>query len=211
MKRFISILLVMLLAIVPAFAQTTFVAGDLLLRVSSSPEGKSYKLVISDFYLLCRAANDTCLIRSGESYFYVDEATVASLLGDECVDALLDISSQYGYSYSSLSQGASGEDVKRAQIQLKTLGFLDGEADGIFGNQTRDALLRFQKEYGLCETGKADTLTQQFLNVLAKDDTADLTTPRPVATKEIQKSVKPRTTAAPEAFEAFEISPDDLI
>ena len=39
----------------------------------------------------------------------------------------------------TLAAGAKGEEVVRLQTRLKELGYLKGEADGDFGNATRNA------------------------------------------------------------------------
>ena len=58
-----------------------------------------------------------------------------------------------------------GEDgaVRRLQERLAELGYLTGKIDGIFGAATEDALRRFQRRYGLPETGKLDAATEAAL------------------------------------------------
>lgn len=46
-------------------------------------------------------------------------------------------------------KGSSGEDVIRIQKALKDKGFLDGKADGDFGNRTHTAVKAFQTKNGL--------------------------------------------------------------
>lgn len=43
-----------------------------------------------------------------------------------------------------LSQGDESEDVRRLQVVLKDLGYLDGEATGWYGEQTKQAVIAFQ-------------------------------------------------------------------
>ncbi|MBR1559496.1 MAG: peptidoglycan-binding protein [Clostridia bacterium] len=63
------------------------------------------------------------------------------------------------------SRDDAGENkVRKLQQRLIDLGYLDAEADGIFGSQTLDALLRFQKDSGLEETGVLDDDTREALN-----------------------------------------------
>jgi len=47
--------------------------------------------------------------------------------------------------YKELKKGDRGDEVKRMQRELIQLGFLDGKADGVFGEQTAQAVLRFKK------------------------------------------------------------------
>lgn len=44
---------------------------------------------------------------------------------------------------------SSGEDVKRLQATLRELGYFSGEITGTYGDETRDAVVRFQRDQGL--------------------------------------------------------------
>lgn len=66
-------------------------------------------------------------------------------------------------SYETMSEGESGDDVKRLQERLDELGYLETEYDGTFGTYTADALKAFQKKNDLEETGVADSKTQAKL------------------------------------------------
>ncbi len=50
-------------------------------------------------------------------------------------------------------EGDIGPNVELIQSTLKKLGFYNGKVDGIFGAQTKDAVIRFQKEYNLRQNG----------------------------------------------------------
>lgn len=66
-------------------------------------------------------------------------------------------------SYRNLEKGDRGDRVKKLQARLIELGYLTGEADGAFGNQTRRAVLRFQYYNGLQQDGVAGRATQTIL------------------------------------------------
>lgn len=55
-----------------------------------------------------------------------------------------------------LSVGSKGDDVKKLQERLIELGYLKGTADGEFGQKTKAAVIKYQKENDLKETGIAD-------------------------------------------------------
>ena len=52
----------------------------------------------------------------------------------------------------TLGLGMSGTDVMEIQATLSKLGFYSGALDGIFGPQTRQAVIEFQTRYGLTPT-----------------------------------------------------------
>lgn len=67
-----------------------------------------------------------------------------------------------------LQSGDTGDAVRAMQTALMAAGFplpLHG-ADGEFGAETEQALRRFQQRHGLPETGTADTITLDALNLL---------------------------------------------
>lgn len=66
-------------------------------------------------------------------------------------------------SYQPLQYGDQGEDVSRIQQQLTDLGYYSGKISGNFLDGTRAAIRRFQKDYGLEETGIADGQTEALL------------------------------------------------
>ena len=63
----------------------------------------------------------------------------------------------------TLKVGCSGADVKRLQETLNRLGFKCGNADGIFGQKTKTAVMAFQSAYGLTADGVVGMKTRDKL------------------------------------------------
>lgn len=61
------------------------------------------------------------------------------------------------------AKGARGELIRRIQRRLTDLGFDTQGLDGVFGNDTFNALSRFQRDRGLGATGEVDEQTWQAL------------------------------------------------
>lgn len=64
--------------------------------------------------------------------------------------------------------------VIRLQVELQKLGYNPGSADGHFGNNTRKALIAFQKSNGLPQTGTADKATWAAINFQTGGMRADI-------------------------------------
>ena len=67
------------------------------------------------------------------------------------------------YDPATLRCGCSGEEVKAMQQALIDLGYLEGKADGIFGNKTEKAVRNFQRKNGLTADGLAGKKTLSVL------------------------------------------------
>lgn len=99
----------------------------------------------------------------------IDEVTY-SALQDISAGTPAPAASSSGESYGV---GDRGNDVKTIQRKLKRLGYLDGEADGIYGGQTEDAVTAFQKEQGISVTGGVNSVTRTKLNEAYVAQTGD--------------------------------------
>lgn len=72
--------------------------------------------------------------------------------------------------YPPLALGSKGVYVCVLQDALTTLGFTSGNIDGVFGYGTRSAVIRFQRQWGLPQTGRVNCatwirLTQQTVGI----------------------------------------------
>ena len=64
--------------------------------------------------------------------------------------------------------GSTGSQVSEIQSRLKTWGYYNGAVDGIFGTQTRDAVIKFQKKNGLTPDGIVGIKTLTALGISEK-------------------------------------------
>ena len=76
---------------------------------------------------------------------------------------------------SVLKKGSEGNDVKTLQRKLIELGYLKGEADGIYGSKTVSAVKAFQKASKLTADGVAGSATLGALNSSKSSTTATVT------------------------------------
>lgn len=63
----------------------------------------------------------------------------------------------------TLKMGSSGNAVYELQRNLTVLGYSTNGIDGIFGNDTKNAVISFQKAYGLSADGIVGSETQYFI------------------------------------------------
>ena len=95
----------------------------------------------------------------------LDEATEAALLAEEQARESAEAAGKVEGALSKGDRDGEGQHaVADLQARLIELNFLGGEADGIFGGDTEVALMMFQKQNGLPETGIYDEMTQTALS-----------------------------------------------
>ena len=71
----------------------------------------------------------------------------------------------------SLSKfGSRSEEVKQIQQKLKNWGYYNGQIDGIFGSETKKAVIAFQKKNGLTADGIAGKNTLAAMGIYGADD-----------------------------------------
>lgn len=66
--------------------------------------------------------------------------------------------------------GSRSEEVVKIQTRLRELGYYEDKADGIFGTKTQQALVSFQKDYGLSADGVAGIKTMNALKIENSSD-----------------------------------------
>ena len=64
--------------------------------------------------------------------------------------------------------GSTGSQVSEIQSRLKKWGYYNGAVDGIFGTQTRNAVIKFQKKNGLTPDGIVGSKTLAALGISEK-------------------------------------------
>ena len=62
-------------------------------------------------------------------------------------------------------QGSRGSEVRQIQTKLKQLGYYKGSIDGIFGSDTKNAVISFQKNCGIAADGVAGPKTLLYLGL----------------------------------------------
>lgn len=106
-----------------------------------------------------------------------DNSTDVGETNDSGFDSARDILERGGFG-EDMHIGSRGGNVAKLQSQLTDDGFFSGPITGTFGEMTREAVMEFQREHGLPETGVVGVLTRGELNksgpsTSASDDSSD--------------------------------------
>ncbi|AHC23479.1 MULTISPECIES: N-acetylmuramoyl-L-alanine amidase [Mycobacteriaceae] len=117
---------------------------------------------------------------------------VDGLVGEATARALREASYQLGARTLSHQFGAPmyGDDVATLQARLQDLGFYTGLVDGHFGLQTHNALMFFQREYGLFPDGICGPETLRSLYFLGSRVTGG--SPHAIREEELVRRSGPR-------------------
>ncbi len=67
------------------------------------------------------------------------------------------------------SYGSRGAEVRAIQERLKERGLFHEDITGYYGDKTREAVLRFQKQQGISQTGTAGPVTLKALGISVGD------------------------------------------
>lgn len=68
-------------------------------------------------------------------------------------------------SAATVAWGSRGDQVRLVQEKLRLYGYLDGAADGVFGRETYDAVILFQRRNGLTVDGTVGSATAAALGI----------------------------------------------
>lgn len=96
------------------------------------------------------------------------------------------------YASTTLRNGMRGEEVRQLQEALISLGYLKGTADGIFGNNTENAVRKFQRKNKLISDGLAGTKTRDLIMKQAAGSSA----PAAETTRGEEPAADPKETAS---------------
>ena len=97
-------------------------------------------------------------------YGYPDQFEYGPTVYDSAPDNTYD-DGAYDSSGGYDSKATVGSPVTSAQERLARLGYYNGQIDGVLGQDTYRAIMRFQSDKGLAPTGKLNAETLQSLGV----------------------------------------------
>ena len=75
--------------------------------------------------------------------------------------------------------GSRGDEVRRIQNKLKSLGFFNGTVDGIYGAKTQSAVKRYQRSVGITADGVAGPKTLLYLGLGSSSGSSTTAITRP--------------------------------
>ena len=179
-KRQLFFVLILILCLVPfvsAMAQTGVVTADALnIRASASTDSNVVGVVHEGEKVTIKDSTGgwyriSCNGKTGYVYKKYINVSSGSSSGKSSSGSG---SSGSGSSGGTCQQGDNGDAVRNVQKRLITLGYLaSGSADGSYGNQTKNAVMEFQKNNGLSQTGRVNSSTLEKLNPERLSQTAE--------------------------------------
>lgn len=90
---------------------------------------------------------------------------IAMRLAALCVCMAVLIWSNVPQAQAAVYWGSTGTQVRQVQQKLKQWGYFSGTVDGVFGQETYDAVVRFQKKNGLTADGVAGSATLAAMGI----------------------------------------------
>ncbi len=144
-------LLLALMASTALAVEGTVTASSVVLRKEMSTN--------SDAVLTLRKGDEVEVISKSGSWYKVKDGGKTGYV----MTRYIKVSGTVDDAEETLRQGMRGDNVKKMQQRLKELGYLTGNADGVFGTESRRALEAFQKRNGLKADGVAGEETLKLL------------------------------------------------
>ncbi len=75
------------------------------------------------------------------------------------------VTKQIASQNAKLATVATTNQILSAQQRLKEMGYYNGSVDGIYGEETRQAVIKFQYDYGIPQTGNIGERTLEMLGL----------------------------------------------
>ena len=88
------------------------------------------------------------------------------------VCAALLMAGMHGDALAAVYWGSRGELVRQVQHKLRQWGYYDGDVDGVFGQETYDAVVRFQRKNALAADGVVGSDTLAALGISSRSAVA---------------------------------------
>lgn len=95
-------------------------------------------------------------------FFYAWEILIIVLLN---ILIIAIVSDSRGNVNALSKYGSSGSEVRQIQTRLKSWGYYKGNIDGVYGTQTKNAVIYFQKSNGLSADGVAGPATLSAIGI----------------------------------------------
>ncbi len=161
----IAVIGMMIIGVMGASAQVIrYADGEFSITATGLGESSPTTLTVNSLQLLGKNADGTYLIYVNEKFMSADSEGldgIAAFINESELASVADL--------EPLANGSKGDAVAALQTALKKLDYLNGSADGNFGNMTMLALQAFQTDHGLEPTGEADACQQLLIRSMGSD------------------------------------------
>ena len=161
----LAALLTLCLCAGSALAEVIQFEGETPTLVATDAEGNVLAPVQqASIIVLGRTDDNKVLVRAGDAMVYVDYATLQAAFDGAPLPEIPTLSE-----LEPLQRGADRDAIVALQQALIDMGYLEGSADGSYGNMTSTAVAAVQTAYQLEATGVADAVTRQLIMALGTD------------------------------------------
>lgn len=96
-----------------------------------------------------------------------------------CLLAVMLLLANTASASAALAWGSTGEQVRQVQQKLKQWGYYDGSVDGVYGQGTYNAVIKFQRKNGLTADGVIGDSTAAAIGISLKSGSSGGTTAQP--------------------------------